>query len=162
MSIGKMYSASFEKVSVTADQDAFQLLAPAGIYVIVHALYLSQSSDVGDAAAESLNVLIHYGSTNGSGGSTHTPTPLYLPNGAAGTVVEINNDTPATQGTFVHADSMNIALGLQLVWAEQCRPIIVPGDLFHVTLQENPGDALTMNGTIYFEEVRKIYPRQRP
>lgn len=150
--MGRMYTASFEKVAVTADQDLFQILAPATALVKLHALTLSVSSDQGDAAAEALNILIHRGSTNGSGGSTPTPSPINFGDAASAVVVEANNTTPGTQGTFIHAESFNVMAGLAIWWTPETRITVPPSDLLHITLQEDPADALTMNGTIYFEE----------
>ncbi len=151
--MGRMYTASFEEVAVTAAQDLFQILAPADSVVILHAVYVSQSSDAGDSESEQLNVLIHRGSTNGSGGSTPTPTPLHLGDAAAGTVVEVNNTTPGTEGTFIHAESFNVMAGMQYIPTPEMRPVISPSDLFHIELQSTPADSLTMSGTIYFEEL---------
>jgi hypothetical protein len=148
-----MYSATFEEVAATAAQDLFQILAPADSVVVLHSLYISQSSDAGDAESEMLNVLIHRGSTNGSGGSTPTPTPLHLGDAAAGTVVEANNTSQGTEGTIIHAESFNSMAGLQIVWTPETRPIISPSDLLHIEMQTTPADSLTMSGTVYFEEL---------
>lgn len=151
--MGRMYSATFEEVAVTAAQDLFQILAPADSAVVLHSLHISQSSDAGDAQSEQLNILIHRGSTNGSGGTVPTPTPLNLGDAAAGTVVEVNNTTQGTEGTFIHAESFNVMAGLTLIWTPETRPVISPSDLLHIELQTAPADSLTMSGTIYFEEI---------
>lgn len=151
-----MYSVSFEKVAVTAAQDLFQLVTPdSDVKAIVHAIYISQSSDVGDAAAENLNILIHRGSTNGSGGASATPTPLYDQDTASVVVCEVNNTSQSTEGTIIHAQAFNIANGLVLEFPEACRPIITENDIFVIELQENPADELTMSGTLYFEETNR-------
>ena len=54
--MGRMYSATFELVAATAAQDLFEINAPADASVVVHGVWLSQSSDVGDAASEMLNI----------------------------------------------------------------------------------------------------------
>jgi hypothetical protein len=148
-----MYSASFEEVAVTAIQDLFQILAPADSVVLLHALLLSQSTDAGDTESEQLPVLIHRGSTDGSGGSTPTPTPLHLGDTAAGTVVEANNTTQGTEGPFIHAEAFNVMAGLAIWWTPETRPVISPSDLLHIELQVAPVDSINMNGTIYFEEL---------
>lgn len=148
-----MYSASFEQVAVSAVQDLFQILAPADSAVLVHGLVLSQSSDAGDSESEQLAILIHRGSTDGSGGSTPTPTPLHLGDAAAGTIVEANNTSQGTEGPFIHAEAFNVMAGLALWWTPETRPVISPSDLFHIELQTAPTDELTMNGTVYFEEI---------
>ena len=107
----------------------------------------------GDSESEQLNILIHRGSTNGSGGTTPTPTPLLLNDAAAGTVVEANNTTQGTEGTFIHSECFNVMAGLQLIWPPEMRPVVSPSDLLHIELQTAPADSLTMSGTIYFEEI---------
>ena len=151
--MGRMYSATFEEVAVTAAQDLFQILAPADSTVSLHWLVITQSSDAGDSESEQLNVLIHRGSTNGSGGSTPTPTPMNLGDAAAGTVVEANNTSQGTEGTFIHSESFNVMAGLNIVWTPETRPQISPSDLLHIELQTAPADSLTMSGTVYFEEL---------
>lgn len=148
-----MYSASFEKVPVTAAQDLFQLLAPADSVAILHAVYISQDTEEGDAQAEQLHILIHRGSTNGSGGSVVTPTPMNLGDAAAGTVVEANNTTQGTEGTFIHSEAWNVQIGFVYLPTPEMRPVISPSDLLHIELQDAPADSITMSGTIYFEEI---------
>ena len=47
--MGRVYSAVFEEVGVTAIQDLFELNAPSTGTVKVHALIISQSTDAGDS-----------------------------------------------------------------------------------------------------------------
>src|SRR3990167_685774 len=55
--MGRMYSATFDQVAVTAAQDLFEINAPADAAVIVHGFEISQSSEFGDAADEQLILL---------------------------------------------------------------------------------------------------------
>lgn len=153
--MGRIYTAVFEKVTVSAAQDLFQILAPATALVRLHALMISVggvAADAGDAQAEQLSVLIHRGSTNGSGGSTPTPRPINFGDAASAVVIEANNTTPGTEGTHLHAESFHIAAGLNIWWPPEARFTIPPSDLAHITLQDAPTDGLTMDGTLYFEE----------
>lgn len=151
--MGRMYSARFEEVSVSAAQDLFELVAPADMSVAIHGLVISQSSDAGDSESEQLNVLIHRGSASGSGGSTPTPAPLAVGDAASTVTVEANNTSQGTEGTQIHAECFNVMAGLQIWWTPETRPIISPSGRLIVELQTAPGDALTMSGTIYFEEI---------
>jgi len=148
-----MYSAVFEEVAVSAVQDLFEINAPSDAVVLVHGLVISQSSDAGDSESEQLNVLIHRGSTSGSGGSTPTATPMEVGNAAFGGTVEANNTSQSTEGTHVHAESFNVMAGMQVWWTPETRPVISPSGRLIVELQTAPADALTMSGTIYFEEI---------
>ncbi len=151
--MGRMYTASFEKVAVSAAQDLFQILAPADSVVKIHAIYVTQDSEEGDAQDEQLHILIHRGTTNGSAGTTPTPTPLNLGDAAAGTVVEVNNTTQGTEGTLVHSEAFNVRAGFQHLPTPEMQIVVSPSDLLHVELQDAPADSITLSGTIYFEEI---------
>ena len=150
---GRIYSATFEEVAVSAIQDLFEIVAPADSSVVIHGLVISQSSDSGDAQSEQLNVLIHRGSTSGSGGSTPTPAPLNVGDAAFGGTVEANNTSQSTEGTQVHSQCFNVMAGLEIWWTPECRPVLSPSGRLIVELQTAPADAVTMSGTIYFEEI---------
>lgn len=151
--MGRMYSATFEEVSVSAAQDLFELNAPSDAVVIVHGLTISQSSDAGDTESEQLNVLIHRGTTSGSGGSTPTARPMEVGDAAFGGTVEANNTSQSSEGNQLHAESFNVMAGLHIWWTPETRPVLSPSGRLIVELQSTPGDALTMSGTIYFEEI---------
>jgi len=151
-----MYTATFSAVDVTAQQDFFEVLAPADAVVILHAIYLSQSSDVGDSAEEMLQMAIKSGqTTGGSGGSTPTPAPLELGDAAFGGTVEANNTTKASAGTIVthHKEAFNIRTGLAYVPTPEARKVLSPSARMTVELLTTPADSLTMDGTIVFEEI---------
>lgn len=151
--MGRVYAIVVEQVSVSAVQDLLEIVAPADSIVLVHELTISQSSDAGDSESEQLNVLIHRGSTSGSGGSTITPTPMNLGDAAFGGTVEANNTTQSTEGTHVHSESFNVMAGMKQIWTPETRPVISPSDTLIVELQTAPADALTMDITCIIEEI---------
>lgn len=152
--MGRLYSATFESIAVTVEQDFFNLLVPADMCVAVHSLVLSQSSDAGDSESEQLNVLIHRGSTAGTGGTTPTPAPMELGDAVSTVTVRANDvTTQSTEGAQIHAECFNVMAGLSIVWTPETRPIISPSGRLVVLLQVAPSDELTMSGTIYFEEI---------
>lgn len=151
--MSRIYSAVFEEVAVTVVQDLFEIVAPADGIVVVHGIWVSQSSDAGDVASEQVNILIHRGSTSGSGGSTLTPSPLDFGDPAFGGVVEANNTTQATEGTQLFSDSFNVMAGWQFLPTPEMRLVIPPSGRLIVELQTAPADSLTMSGTVVFEEI---------
>lgn len=151
--MGRIYSATFEQVAVTAAQDLFEIVAPSDAIVAVHAFTLSQSSDAGDVEAEQLNILIHRGSTSGSGGSSLTARPLQVGDAAFGGTIEANNTTQSTEGVILHSESFSIVAGANIIWTPELRPIISPSGRLIIELQTTPTDSLTMSGTVYFEEI---------
>lgn len=154
--MGRVYSASFENVTVSASQDFFEILPATQKPVILHACYLSQSSDVGDAAEEMLRVKIIRGhTTSGSGGSAINGVPLDPDGAADAATVEANNTTIASLGTAVdlHADAFNIRTGWVYLPAPEDRPVVKNAETLVVRLMAAPADALSMSGTIIYEEI---------
>ena len=151
--MSRMYAAVFESVAVTAAQDLFEINAPSNAVVRIHKIRISQSSDAGDAESEQLNVLIHRGSTSGSGGSTITPTPLSVGDAAFGGTVKANNTSQSTEGAFVDAPCFNVMAGLEIINTPETYIDISPSGRLIIELQSAPGDSLTMSGVVVFEEI---------
>jgi len=151
--MGRIYTATFEEVAVSTAIDLFELVAPADMSVLLHGVVISQSSDAGDSESEQLNILIHRGTGSGSGGTTPTPAPLHVSTTASTVTVECVNDSQGTEGTIIHSDGFNVMAGYAMWWPPECRPCISPSGRIIVELQSTPDDAITMSGTIYFEEI---------
>lgn len=152
---GMMYSANVAAVSVSAVQDLFEIVAPADACVIIHSLYVSQTSDYGDAAAEGLQIKAIKGYTvSGSGGTSVTPTPQQSGFAAAGSTVEANNTTQANTGTplTLVADSFNIQIGYQYRPTPEERIVLSPSQRLVWTLSA-PADAVTLNASCLIEEI---------
>jgi len=147
---GRMYSAVFEEVAVTAVQDLFEIVAAADSIVIIHGFEISQSSDTD---SEQLSLLLHRGTATGTGGSSVTPSPMNVGDAAFGGTVEANNTTQSVESTFIHAAAFNVLSGYVYVWTPETRPVISPSGLFIIELQTAPADSLTMSGVVYFEEI---------
>lgn len=148
-----MYTVTFEEIAVTTAVDLFEINAPADSVVIVHGFEVSQSSDAGDSQSEQLNILVHLGSTSGSGGVAETARPLNLGDAAFGGTVESNNTTQSTEGTFLHAASFNVMNGYVWIPTPEMRLVISPSDRLIIELQTAPADSLTMSGVCYIEEI---------
>jgi|SRR5687768_232850 len=150
------YTATFDNVSVSAAQDLFEVVAGTGKPLRIHALFVGQSSDAGDAQAENLRVrLIRGYTTSGFSGTTPSLAPLRSGNAAAGFTAEVNNLSVATGGPalVLHADTWNVAAGFAYVPTPECRPEVNAGERFVVNLPTAPADALTMSATLYVEEI---------
>ena len=154
--MGRMYTASFEDVAVSAIQDIFEVVAPADAVVIIHEIKLGQTSDTGDSAEEILRVEMTFGyTTSGSGGAAITARPHELGDAAFGGTVERNNTTQAVNGTGVvrNAETFNIRVGWQYTPTPEMRMVISPSARFVLELPAAPADAVTMTGSITFEEI---------
>ena len=148
--MGRMYSATFEEVAATAAQDLFEIVAPADSVVIIHGFEISQSSDTD---SEGLSLLVHRGSTSGSGGSSVTAAPMNVGDAAFGGTVEANNTSQATEGTILHAAAFNVLSGYAWIPTPEIRPVLSPSGRIIIELQTAPADSLTISGVVYFEEI---------
>src|SRR5690606_21725057 len=100
--MGRMYSVTFSGVSVSAAQDLFELDAPSTAVLLLHSVYIGQTSDAGDSEDEMLGISIRRGySTNGSRGTDPTPVPRDHGATAASATAPANNTTGASSGTEV-------------------------------------------------------------
>ena len=152
---GRIYTAVFSAVAVTAAQDLFELVAPSDSIVVIHELDISQTSDVGDAAEELLLITCKSGATtSGSGGSSVTPVPKNFGDAAFGGTCEANNTTVAADGTIVthRVTAWNVRAPLSIIWTPETRPILSPSRRWVVSIPA-PADSLTMHGTLVFEEI---------
>jgi hypothetical protein len=157
--MGRMYSVVVAGSAQTLAVDLFEVLAATGVPVVLHNFNLTQSTEVGDAQEEMLQVLLKrgVGATSGSGGATPTPAPRDKGDAAAVTVVETMNTTKAVAGggSLVNLEkiSFNVRAGLDRWWTPETRPIVRPGDRLIAELVNAPGDSVTFDMTIIFEEI---------
>ncbi len=160
--MGRMFSARFEGVTVSAAQDLFSLGSPTSGVGLLHEIRIGQDSDVGDAGEIMEIIRIVTGNTAvGSGGSAPTAIPFQL--GDTPTVTVRANDT-----TEVSAGSQVIKLSD--VWNVRVPWLYVPtpktqiyfGELIAgtktylaVQLPNAPASELTtgVSGTIIWEEI---------
>ena len=157
--MGRLYTASFSATSVSAAVDVFEVLASSAKPFILHEVIIAQSSDYGDAAAEGLSVLLKKATgsyTSGSGGSTATPRPHSTNDAAAGPTVETNNTTQASAGSgsllTMRCDAFNVQAGWQYLPTPEQRMLFLPAEACVVSITA-PADAVTLSGSIVFEEL---------
>lgn len=153
-----IYYAPFSAISVSAAQDLWEVVAPSNSYVRLKEVRFGQYSDAGDAEAEILSVTFVRGDTvSGSGGSTITPVPVWPgpTQPTAGTTVERNNTTVAnTSGAVIWADAWNVQTPFLYLPEADAAIVIKPSQRLCVRITA-PGDAITMNGVLTFEEIGK-------
>lgn len=156
--MSQMYSAVFSSVAVTAQQDFFEIIVPATKVVVIHSVELTQSTDVGDAAAEGLAILHKrgVGSTSGTGG-TQAATPAKLETGSAtaAATYDFNNTTKMTAGTISTLHSGNWIIQSPYLWlpTPEMRHVLAPSERYTVELATTPADSITVSGTLVFEEI---------
>ena len=153
--MSRVYTVVFAGVAVTAQQDLFEITAASGKTLRIRGGFLTQSTEVGDAQEEGLDIRAKSGATtSGSGGSAPTPTPLNVSDAAAGFSAETNNTTKATSGTIVthHADNWNVRAEKQYVLPPEMCVELTGSRRFTLELATTPADSITMSGTLYVEE----------
>lgn len=158
--MGRLYTAAFKAVAVTAQQDFFELLAPTDAAVIVHDWELNQNTEAGDAAEEQLSVVTNRGVgavTSGSGGTTVTAQPIQDGETGFGGTVQANNTTKMTAGSGsleeLEPFNWNVRIPLMKIYTPETRPIISPGNRWTLELETTPADSITISGKVTFEEV---------
>lgn len=154
--MGRIFTAQFNGVAVTAQQDLFEIVAPATGIILLHELGLSQSTEVGDAQEEGLSIILKSGqTTTGSGGSAPAKVPNLFGDAASGATVAANNTTKATAGTIVShlAWAWNIRVPFEKVWTPELRPVLSPSRRGTIELGTTPADSITMNGYLVWEEI---------
>ena len=149
--MGRIYAVNFNEVAVSVQQDLFQIEAQT-TPAILHAIYLSQSTEEGDAEAENLNVIIQ----RVTDAVTDDLNAVALVGGdtAENANLAINETSELTTGaSIIHAESWNVAQSFIYLPPPELRPIVQIGNAIVVNLNNTPTDAITMSGTMYFEEI---------
>ena len=155
------HTAIFKAVAVTAQQDFFEVKASASASVLVHGFVLSQSTELGDAQEEMLQLTTNRGSgtvTSGSGGGSATISRRRRGDPAFGGAVEINNTTKLAVGTGtldtdLEVFNWNERVPFMFWYPPEARPMILPGEYWTLELETTPADSVTISGTIYLEQV---------
>lgn len=149
--MGRIYSVQFTEVAVTAQQDLFQIEALV-VPVRLLAVYLSQSTEVGDAAAEGLSIQIR----RFTDAVTDDLATVQADGGDAtqNADVAVNETTELVTGQEIyHTEVWYVANGPFIYLPPpELRMAIQVGNGAAVNLNTTPADSITMSGTVYFEE----------
>lgn len=155
--MGRFYTVTFNDVAVTASQDLFEIQPADDRPVKIWGLFLTQSTELADAAEEQLRVAIIRGhTTSGSGGNAATPAVINPLDTAAGFTAEVNSTTIASAGTGVtlHVMTWNVRSGLEMWWLPETGLIATQANTtIVVRLLAAPADSVSVSGTLYVEEM---------
>lgn len=157
--IGPIYAASFSATALTTNaQDLFGVLAPATSRVAIREIKFGQYSDPGDAQAEMLSVLLIRGSTISSTSAAITPVNVKgwtgVPTAGSSVTLPCTTLASTASASLVHADTFNVMGGWRYYPVPEERIVLEISQRLHVRITA-PNDALTLNGTILFEEIGK-------
>ncbi len=149
--MGRIYTVSFTDIAVSVAQDFFQIEAVTNP-IIIHAIYLSQNSDVGDANAENLTIRFRRVTDT----LTDVTAEVKLDKGDNDALADLNvNDTTplVTGAETIHAECWNIAIPFIWMPPPELRIVVPVDEAVTVNLVDAPTDSLTMSGVLYFEEI---------
>ncbi|MGW8177681.1 MAG: hypothetical protein ACWGQW_02635 [bacterium] len=148
----RMYSAS-ANVASQGPIDILEINAPSDAALLIHKIIVTQISDAGDAESEQMDILIHRGSTSGSGGASVTAAPLSVGDPAFGGTVESGNTSQGTEGTVLHREGSNVMAGFAWPATPEERIEVSPSGRIIVELATALADSITMRVTAYFQEI---------
>jgi len=153
--MGFIYSAPMDALAFTTATDVFELTVTADAPVIIHALRLCQTTDLGDAAEEVLRIGVYRGATAGSTGTALTEVAYNNQgNPAVSTAIVANRGTASTGGTLIDIIGWNIRIPLVEIWTPETRPKVdSTEDVLTFRLLAAPTDSITISGALLFEEV---------
>jgi hypothetical protein len=155
----RMYTVTFDVTAATVAVDWFELTPADDKPIVIHSLYIGQTTEAGDTQEEMLPWSIQRGGTamtSGSGGTTAANAVVLGPSGAtSGFTFEAMNTTPAsfTGGVVLHRDSFNVRTGLVYIPTPETRPSCsqANGGMV-VRLGAAPTDSISWTGTVHIEE----------
>lgn len=151
--MGRMYAATRIAHAVTTSNDVYEITAPASNAVVIHSIFLGQSSDAGDAQAEMLKVQISRHTASSSGGTTVTPLRLSdATQGIAfGGTVEASNAWVVTNAVILE-ETFNVQAGWYYTPTPEERIVVPPSGRIAVSMGL-PADSITMSSRIIFEAI---------
>lgn len=153
-----LYTVSFEDVTISTAgaHDCFELLPATQRPCLIHAVQLSQNTDIQDVGEFMARVRLIRGYTvSGSGGAAATEIALDPSSPTASAAVETNNTTVAATGTGVDvwAEAFNVRTGFLYMPTPEMRPKVRNAELFVVRLAAQLTSPVDMSGTIVWEEL---------
>jgi hypothetical protein len=160
--MGRMYTVTFDGQTIAnadGDYDWFEVSPADDKPVRLWGLYMSQTSDLGDAAEEILTWQVIRGHATSGSGAPVTPSaePLNPSTAAEGFAVEVLNDVVATTGTPIdlHSGGWNVRIPLEFWWTPETTPYASQGQTTILIRQlDTAADDLTgVSGTLYVEEL---------
>jgi len=153
--MARIYTAQFNAVAATVQQDLFEILAGSNNGATILRLKLSQNNKTGDANEAEFLILIKSGqTTTGSGGTAPSKVVRDSDDAASNATVAANNTTKASAGTIVthYADNWNIRSPYDFIFMPEERPFLKGGRRGTVELATTPGSSTTISGTIVWSE----------
>jgi hypothetical protein len=158
--VGRSYRAPISIGATTVQVDIFELLAGSNTPLALTGFHLGQTSEVGDAQEEQLQLVLKYitgAPTSGSGGNAAVAVGRILPGDAAtSATLETGNTTKLTGGTAVELAryAWNIRQDLPVTWIPEMWQVVAGGNRIVLELATTPADSIAaIVGSIEFMEL---------
>jgi hypothetical protein len=151
-------AANFSAQAVTTATDMFEMTPVVDRPVVIYGMTLGQTTDLGDAAEETLMIGLYRDCTAGSGGTAATE---YVYNNVAAGVTPTMQvrvlGTASTGGTLIDIIPWNIRIPLVWIPIPEMRPkfsnIAAEGPVSTFRLIAAPADSITISATLYWTEI---------
>lgn len=157
MAIGRIYTISFQKISVSLVQDLWNVAATASMAFELHSINLGAE---GVTAAEEVTIDVTRMTatvTNGTGGASVTPAPISSSQGGSTITARRNDSTTraSTNGTstVLWNDTWQLTNGYIYQWAPEDRPQFSLSQNMIIGLETAPGAAHNVSGSITVAEL---------
>lgn len=153
-----IYGANFSAQAVTTATDIFECTPAADRAIRIYGLSMGQSTDLSDAAEETLFIGIYRDCTAGSGGTANTEY-IYSNHsvGATNTCATRSLGTASTGGTLIDIIPWNIRIPLLWVPIPEMRPkftnLAAEGPTSTFRLIAAPADSVTISACLYWTEI---------
>lgn len=153
-----IYTVRYPPAAVTTALDLFEITPSSSKPCMLLSIHLGQSTEIGDAQEEQLQVSIKYGQdTTGSGGTLATSRARDISASGVfpGFVAKYGNTTKASGGNIVTLDDYfwNVRMPLDVIFTE-AETIIIPASVrLTIELVGTPTDSITLGGYIVVQEI---------
>ena len=157
MAIGRIYTISFSKISVSLVQDLWNVAATSSMAFELHSINLGAE---GATSAEEVTISIVKMTatvTNGTGGASVTPAPISSSQGGSTITARRNDSTTraSTNGTTTNLfyDTWQLTNGYIYQWAPEDRLQFSLSQNMIIGLETAPGAAHNVSGSITVAEL---------
>src|SRR5665213_3432775 len=153
---GRMYSAFFDQVAVSATQDLLNLTATSGMAFKIHRIEGGQRTLSAWEAKPIRLIRFPATVTAGSGGSAVTISKLNDGDASPTVTARANDTTPmTTSGTsaILLARDFEFLNGFLVVFTPDERPVIAPSQGVALNLPVAPSGSMTCSFSVLFEEL---------
>lgn len=152
-----LFAGNFSAQAVTTATDLFEITPAADRPVVIYGMTLGQTTDLGDAAEETLMIGVYRDATAGSGGTALTEYNYNQAAVGAPTAAVRVLGTASTGGTLIDIIPWNIRIPLQWVPIPEMRfkfsNIAAEGPTSTFRLIAAPADSITVSGALYWAEL---------